>query len=172
MPIPKQLRYGNTRSPGTPRLPLWVLAGVVLGLSACGHAQLVHVDGTPFHEQQPRIALDHGWIAVDSCATGHHAVLHLEVEGVRPFPLVPRWINTPRLGTMRDFSIDGPWCRTEYQGFFEEEYDEPPGLWKNDGFGMQQHCVYQIRAEYTLAEAPTADSVLLADLRGVPARER
>ena len=138
---------------------------LALGLSACGHTKLTHFDGTPFTETGPRLALDNGWVAVDSCATGHHAVMVMEVEAAGFFPIVPRWVHAGALGTMRDFRIDGPWCRQEYDNFYGEDYEEPLGMQKYGRSHGEEHCVYLVRAEYTLAPPVAADSVYLAHLR-------
>ena len=59
------------------------------GVSACSQTVLVHSDGRPFHVQEPIQTFDGGWIAVDSCASGYHALLEIETEAEPSFPLMP-----------------------------------------------------------------------------------
>ena len=90
---PSGTRHSATQGAAIPhRGPaLLVLALLVaFGLSACGHARLVHHDEELFIEQGSRMALKNGWVAIDSCATGRHAVVVVDVESINTFPAVPR----------------------------------------------------------------------------------
>ena len=111
------------------------------------------------------MALENGWVAIDSCATGHHAVVVLEVEAVSNFPIEPRWIHTDAFGALRNYRVEGPWCRTEYDGFYGEAYDEPAGMQKYGSAHGEERCVYRVRAEYTLEPPVVADSVYLAHVQ-------
>ena len=65
---------------------------------------------------------------------------------------------------MRDFRIDGPWCRAEYDGFYGEAYNDLPG-WRSASYYGEERCIYRIRAEYTLAPPVIADSLYLAHIQ-------
>ena len=160
-------QYLNTRYRHYARAGMLLLTAFVL--SACGHTKLTHYDGTPFVEHGPRLALDDGWVATDSCATGRHAVMMMYIESVDAIPLIPRWIHTHELGALRDFRLEGPWCRTEYEGFYET-YDERRWAEHYGGAQVKQYCVYRVRAEYTLAASSAPDSVFRAQLRDVIAQ--
>ena len=61
--------------------------------------------------------------------------------------------------------VEGPWCRTEYDGFYGEAYDEPAGMQKYGSAHGEERCVYRVRAEYTLEPPVVADSVYLAHVQ-------
>lgn len=144
-----------------------LLVLVALGLAACGHARLVHIDGTPFLENSARIPIENGWIALDSCATGTHALLVMDVEAVSAFPIVPRWVHREALGTLRDVRLEGPWCWMDYAGFYDT-YGDMPRLGDPRLTHGTERCLYRVRAEYTLDPSLAApDSALLAHLQAV-----
>lgn len=139
---------------------------VMLGCSACSYGKLVHSDGEPFLEQGSRIPLENGWIALDSCSTGTHALVELNLEAISAIPITPKWLNTHALGTLRDFQIDGPWCRTEYSDLDIYDPDVPPSYWKTVQEG-EERCIYRVRAEFTLREPALPHSDYLAHVRTI-----
>ena len=106
---------------------------VVFWLSACGPTRLLHLDGEPFVPRLPLVQLDGGWLAVDSCAKGIHALLELEVEAGEQTPVsgMPaaarlrydaaglRLAHRPRYAR-----VDGPLCWNEGPRRFQEQ-----GVW-------------------------------------------
>lgn len=53
-----------------------MLAAAVAG---CGPARLAHLDGRAFAPVGPLVELGNGWVAVDSCSVGLHALVELEI---------------------------------------------------------------------------------------------
>lgn len=162
--------YQTNNRPSRRKNP--ILAGLfllgLLLLAACGPTALIHVDGEPFLEHEPRIALPNGWIAIDSCATGAHALMVVEVDAVHSLPVVPRWVHSHELGTLRDFRIEGPWCRTDYEMFYADEDDDHPWTRKFSNTHGKEHCVYRLRAEYTMPQPTlTSDSLFIAHLQSI-----
>ncbi len=85
------------------------------GLSACGPPKLFHFDGQPFALHRPIQMLSDGWLAVDSCARGRHALLEIEVDTIDVKTLGNRqrfalWIGTEQVGWVHQVVVDGPVC--------------------------------------------------------------
>lgn len=144
---------------------------LTLQVVACGSPRLLHLDGTPFLSRLPLAHLDGGWLAVDSCAAGVHALLALDMEvtgraSVREmaFPIQLRHDagSLPPVRYPAQVLVDGPLCEAEKSGYASRMYD-PVGLprWymeAQDG----PPCVYRVWAQFRLRYMPAAgDSAAL-----------
>ncbi len=141
---------------------------VVFWLSACGPTRLLHLDGEPFVPRLPLVQLDGGWLAVDSCAKGIHALLELEVEAGEQAPVsgMPvaarlrydaaglRLAHRPRYAR-----VDGPLCWNE--GPFQKQ-----DVWET------RHCVYLLRAQFVLDRLPAPGDLVHLDYSGEPVAVR
>ena len=110
-PIQSQLRTLHPRCRSIRLAPLLV----IVSLSACAPT-MYHLDGHPFITLTPITTFEGGWIAVDSCSLGVHALVELEIEAPEP-RLRPASLDelSLRLGSSgavrpRDLQIDGPLC--------------------------------------------------------------
>ena len=131
------------------------------GVSACSQTVLVHSDGRPFHVREPIQTFDGGWIAVDSCASGYHALLEIETEAEPSFPLMPFLLASGLLGVLQDVSVTGPLCWDE--GASRRPYRGSSRPFFN--LSEAERCVYLLRAEYTLTNPPPSNAAWhLADL--------
>ncbi len=139
------------------------------GLSACGPPKLFDFDGQPFALHQPIEMLSDGWLAVDSCARGRHALLEIEVDTIdvkalgnrQPFAL---WIGTEQVGWVHEVVVDGPVCRHIGPKRGSEMYQtsDPARFW------VAERCVYIVRAEYDLDRLPApGDIVFVSDGRRI-----
>ena len=139
------------------------------GLSACGPLKLSHFDGRPFALHRPIQMLSDGWLAVDSCARGRHALLEIEVDTIdvkargnrQQFAL---WIGTEQVGRVREVVVDGPVCRhIGREGVSEMHQTSDPAR-----FWVAERCVYIVRAEFDLDRLPApGDTVFVSDGRRI-----
>ncbi len=154
---------------------------VVFWLSACGPTRLLHLDGEPFVPRLPLVHLDGGWLAVDSCAKGIHALLELEVEAGEQAPVsgMPaaarlrydaaglRLAHRPRYAR-----VDGPLCWNEGPRRFQEQ-----GVWtgafpRHAAGWETRHCVYLLRAQFVLDRLPAPGDLVHLDYSGEPVAVR
>ena len=103
----------RTRSP-TAKIRSPVIALLMVG---CSTPLLYHLDGRPLVSGASVLMLSEGWIAVDSCELGRHALVEFQVDSVD-------WqFRSHSLGSMMlrvgggvgsratHFTTDGPVCR-------------------------------------------------------------
>ena len=139
------------------------------GLSACGPPKLFHFDGRPFALHQPIEMLSDGWLAVDSCAGGRHALLQIEIDTIdvkAPGNLqqVVLWIGTEQEGWVREVVVDGPVCRH----IGPERVSGMHETWDPARFWIEERCVYVVRAEFDLDRLPApGDTVFVSDGRRI-----
>ena len=143
---------------------------VVFWLSACGPTRLLHLDGEPFVPRLPLVHLDGGWLAVDSCAKGIHALLELEVEAGGQTP-VSGMLAAARLRydaaglrlaqRPRYARVDGPLC-----------WNEGPRRFKEQDVWETRHCVYLLRAQFVLDRLPAPGDRVHLDYSGKPVAVR
>lgn len=133
----------------------------MVGVSACSQTVLVHRDGRPFLLQEPIQTFDGGWVAVDSCASGYHALLEIETEAEPSFPLMPLMLSSGRLGVLQDVSVTGPLCWDTEPSWRSYRGSSRPSF----NLSEAEQCIYLLRAEYTLTNIPTPHAARhLADL--------
>jgi hypothetical protein len=139
------------------------------GLSACGPPKLFHFDGRPFALRRPIEMLSDGWLAVDSCARGRHALLEIEIDTIdvkapgsrQQFAL---WIGTEQVGWVREVVVDGPVCLH----IGPERVSRMDETWDKDRVLVEERCVYVVRAEFDLDRLPApGDTVFVSDGRRI-----
>jgi hypothetical protein len=141
---------------------------LALGLAACA-PQLQHLDGSALHPIGQPQPLEDGWVAFDSCASGLHALVELQLE-TEDYAMQPpdlervalrlassdRW----RPGQVR---VEGPFCTWSESG----RAQEPRMVRLEDqvnrvGYGSEQRCLYVVRAQFDLERLPgPGDSVVV-----------
>ena len=139
------------------------------GFSACGPPRLFHFDGRPFAVHGQIEMLTDGWLAVDSCTRGRHALLEFEIDtiDVRAFgnrQQLALWIGTEQEGWMREVVVDGLVCRP----IGPEPVSEMRQTWDPARSLVEERCVYIVRAEFDLHRLPTpGDTVFVSDGRRI-----
>ena len=137
------------------------------GLSACDPPRLFHFDGRPFALHGPIEMLSDGWLAVDSCARGRHALLEFEIDTADVKVSENRqrwtlWIGAEQEGWGREVVIDGPVCRP----IGPERVSEIHQTWDPARSLVEERCVYIVRAEFDLHRLPApGDTVFVSDGR-------
>lgn len=135
---------------------------VSLGVLACAGPALRHLDNRPFLLAEDPIAFPGGWIAVDACAEGTHALVELEIEALGEetqqelgFGIV---VASGLAWGPNAFAVDGPVCRprvTRPQGS-ELPPDDP----------HNEYCAYILRGQFELAKLPAAGDTVYIRRRG------
>ena len=139
------------------------------GLSACGPPRLFHFDGRPFALHGPIEMLSDGWLAVDSCARGRHALLEFEIDSIDVDELLNRqqlalWIGAEQEGWGREVVVDGLVCRS----IGPERVSEMHQAWDPEWSLVEERCVYIVRAEFDLHRLPASgDTVFVSDGRRI-----
>lgn len=151
----------------TARVTAAVLAALTL---ACGASALRHVNGRDLAPALRFAAIERGWIAIDSCPGGIHAVVELEVDSValRDVPSTLAGFGRA-LGARSDLApamtVEGPWCRYARvpRATRSPERERPPVT-----EGRICTAVYVVRAQYALGRFPAAGERLTLIQRDRP----
>jgi len=142
---------------------------LALCLPACA-PQLQPLDGSALHPIGQLQAIENGWVAFDSCASGIHAQVEMRVEAavrhVQPPDLeriALRWSSSDRWRTGQ-VRVEGPFCN--WQGPVRAQ--EHRTVQMDDrldivDYGADQRCLYVVRAQFDLDRLPAlGDSVTVA----------
>lgn len=129
-------------------------------LTSCGPSGMAHLDGHPFAPVR-EIRLRGGWVAVDSCTVGIHAMVELELPASeRPridhvLADIGAALDRYRVRHPREVQISGPYCWPQGPGVVgrPERRDADPTLVSHD-----RPCTptLLVRAEYDLFKVPQA----------------
>ncbi|MFQ6114602.1 MAG: hypothetical protein ACE5NG_11050 [bacterium] len=150
------------------------LATISILIAGCT-PRLYHFDGRPFIPYVPIMGIENGWVTVDSCALGFHALVELEVEA-RKRVHVQTWLkdlafgfDSARFQKPKHVRIKGPFSRPrEFKRSIEDlEYrvgQEVHSPWGPHNEEYKQ--VYVVRAEFTLNRLPRAGDLLVIVYRG------
>jgi len=142
---------------------------LALGLAACT-PQFQHLDGTALHPIAPPLAIDKGWLVVDSSARGVQALVELQLEtedlDVHPLDLERislRFSSSDRWQSGR-VRVEGPICAWSGSGRLQEPRTGSPDHEVNRvQYGGEQRCMYIVRAQFDLDRLPTpGDSVVVS----------
>lgn len=142
---------------------------LALCLTACA-PQLQHLDGSALHPIGQLQALDNGWVVIDSCASGIHALVEMQIEAavrhVQPPDLermALRWSSSDRWHRGQ-VHVEGPFCTWDGPARVQE-----PQMVQLDnqvnrlGYGSVQVCSYVVQAQFDLDRLPAlGDSVTVA----------
>ena len=130
-------------------------------LAGCGAPVLHHMDGRDLGPDFRIAAIERGWIAVDSCSGGLHAVVELEVDSLN-MDRVPQTLTG--IGrTLRAWgpepqqvSITGPYCAATPAGERMAMGGLGPG---SGGAARPSYCTptYVVHAQYLLRSLPRDD---------------
>ena len=143
----------------------WLHSALLLavGLGACA-PRFQHLDGSRFRPIAPPQAFDHGWVVLDSCADGPHALVEIELEtddrGLRPRQLdgVAFRLASDDLWPPARMRVDGPFCTPS-------RAPEPRTIRTDDDgnhliYRLRQPCTYVVRAQFTLDRLPRPGTLL------------
>ncbi len=141
---------------------------LALCLTACA-PQLQHLDGSALHPIGQLQAIENGWVAFDSCASGIHALVEIQLETGSNRSQLPdlekialRLASSDRWRPGR-VHVEGPFCT--WSG--PARVQEPQVAHLDDqvnrlGYGSVQVCTYVVQAQFNLDRLPTPrDSVVV-----------
>jgi len=141
---------------------------LALGLTACA-PKFQHLDGTALHPIAPPQALDNGWVVIDSCASGIHALVERQIEAEVRYVQPPdlerialRWSSSDRWRTGQ-VHVEGPFCTWSGPVRLQD-----PRMVQVDhqvnrlSYGGEQPCMYVVQVQFDLDRLPTpGDSVVV-----------
>lgn len=140
-------------------ISIWSVIFFTLLLTGCGHTQLSHFDNTAFAPLYELTLSESAWLAVDSCETGYHALVEIELDPLprrmhtdpalmpsRPLPLTLVY-DSGKSAAMSYGRLQGPICTTvsDWSKVYGDGVDPDPVT----------SCIYLYRAEFKLKSLPT-----------------
>ncbi len=164
-----EVRAGCIRSLKAPCFtPLKMFAVVLLPvvLAACA-PRFVHLDGQPFTPIAPALSLGNGWLAIDSCELGPHAVVEIQLETTEPRLRVPEMETLAlRVGTRRGWQagrvrVEEPLCwKRARERRWEGDADRSPVRRESVSSMKEPHCLNVVHAQFDLDRLPVpGDSI-------------
>jgi hypothetical protein len=142
-------------------------SSLLAGETGCA-PQFRHLDGSPFIPLGPPVQLADGWIVVDSCATGVHALVDLQTEALPSGGSTMRFERVAfRLVRSASWSpsevrVDGPFCSRNGPPPPAQAGGTRPIVQVNRA--GRPPCSFVVRAQFTLDRRPASgDSVTLVE---------
>jgi hypothetical protein len=144
------------------RLPISPAVVAALAVTACGAPTLSHFGGYPFEPVGEFVQLDRGWIAVDSCAGGVHALVELDLEASSTGRM-PRsaldlalWPRSGRLSLPTHLVLEGPFCwpGEDQPLALESRHVSADEAGYRPGQDPECKYFYVVRAEFSLPRMP------------------
>ena len=137
------------------------LVSVIAVVSACSGG-LAHFDGRAFAPVR-QIQVGQGWLAVDSCELGVHALVELEINADQRSRIpnlvdeIGLALDDRRIRRPTNVQISGPFCWPNPDGRLPSPEAGPPGVTAGTNRGA---CTptYLVRAEFNLTRLPTPGS--------------
>jgi hypothetical protein len=148
------------------RRPKTVFLLLVVALAACV-PRLVHLDGQPLTPIAPPLSLGNGWLAIDSCELGRHAVVEIQFETSEPrVRASDSEALTLRIGIRQGWKVgrvrvEDPVCWERTPNWARDRVRDP---WRDGGASfrsvVEPRCVYVVHAQFDLDRLPTSgDSI-------------
>jgi len=137
-----------------------ILALATTCIAACAPAELTHFDNSTFDPVLKVELPNTAWLAIDSCATGVHALVEMELsqgpraeileqrlKPSRPLPLRLEY-GDGYSADMHYGRLEGPICTSN--ALWTDRYNRPtPGV-------QEKTCVYYYSAQFKLRHLPDA----------------
>lgn len=141
----------------TRALSAGILVGLAVSVTACGRPALRHLDGHALAPDFRFAAVERGWIAVDSCAAGLHAVVELEVDSAQTAGVDEMLLGIGRALQAVGWrpvavTLDGPICSLALRP--PSERPRPAGAGMPAVHDRACAPVYLVRAQYRLRRLP------------------
>lgn len=139
-------------------ISIWAVPVLLFLVTGCRHTQLSHFDNRAFAPLYELTLSESAWLAVDSCDTGYHALVEIELDPLprtmhtdralmpsRPLPLTLVY-DSGKSAAMSFGRLQGPICRTVS--------DWPKGYGDGVDPDPVTSCIYLYRAEFKLKSLP------------------
>ncbi len=139
-------------------ISIWAVPFFSLLVTGCSQTQLSHFDNRAFSPLYELTLPESAWLAVDSCDTGYHALVEIEIEPLpgtkyadhavmpsRPLPLTLVY-DSGKSAAMSFARLHGPICTTvsDWSAPYGGSVDPDPVT----------SCIYLYRAEFRLDSLP------------------
>lgn len=129
--------------------------------SGCGPATLAHLDGTDFAPLGHVTELGKGWVAVDSCSAGIHALVELEItsaERTRIQDMLTALglaLDGGRVRRPHRVRVSGPFC---WPAGRPQDHEQATLGGRRGGAVLRPECsdIYVVRAQFELRRLPRA----------------
>ena len=140
-------------------ISIWAVIFFSPLVTGCSHTQLSHFDNRAFAPLYELTLTQSAWLAVDSCDTGYHALVEIELDPLprttqgdrtlmpsRPLPLTLVY-DSGKSAAMSFGRLQGPICTTvsDWSAAYGVGVDPDPVT----------SCIYLYRAEFKLKSLPT-----------------
>lgn len=133
-------------------------ATAAVAAGACGRAALTHLGGEPFSPVGSLVQIGDGWVAVDSCTAGVHALVEVEVPEDEPGYVLELLsglqlaLDSGEVHRASHIELAGPFC---WPDTHDVEQPRLEGIPKGAPGGVACRGVYLVKAQFDLTRLPT-----------------